>query len=230
MPAVSVSIATRALWRLSHSAGLRRMGYRAGAVSASAEEGEVRVCGGRSRTIRPTLRRGSRLHMQQDPANYPGFRDIRRRPPAIQRSCPPHLGQVVMTMPIEGRSVEHTSETLCPCHRRHGQAVIVERGRARVRCGSPALAGMALPGSAVGRGHNRRAQPARSRQLGANTPWYRVRWARGLGTRAARRASQSCGENTMCVVPSRKGWVSSSTTRPVASTDRRSSAMAGRVT
>ena len=59
-----------------------------------------------------------------------------------------------MTMPIEGRSVEHTSEALCPCHRRHGQAVIVERGRARVRCGIPALAGMALPGSAVGRGHN----------------------------------------------------------------------------
>lgn len=38
-----------------------------------------------------------------------------------------------------------------------------------------------------------------------NTPWYRVRCARGFGTRAARRAMKSSGSNTTWLVPSRYG-------------------------
>ena len=39
--------------------------------------------------------------------------------------------------------------------------------------------------------------------LGANTPWKRVRWTLGFGTRAASRAIKSSGSKMTCVVPSR---------------------------
>ena len=46
-------------------------------------------------------------------------------------------------------------------------------------------------------------------ELGAKTPWYRVRLALGLGTKAASLARKSVGVNRMWVVPSRKGCLSS---------------------
>ena len=39
--------------------------------------------------------------------------------------------------------------------------------------------------------------------LGASTPWKRMRWSRGRGTRAAKRYRNSSGAMTTCVVPSR---------------------------
>jgi len=44
---------------------------------------------------------------------------------------------------------------------------------------------------------------ARHRLWGANTPWYLVKCARGLGTRAAKRAMKSSGSKTTWLVPSR---------------------------
>ncbi|MFT5450211.1 MAG: hypothetical protein ACI9DC_005416, partial [Gammaproteobacteria bacterium] len=44
---------------------------------------------------------------------------------------------------------------------------------------------------------------ARCALLGANTPWKRVRFTRGLGTKATSRAMKSIGSNMTCVVPSR---------------------------
>jgi hypothetical protein len=43
---------------------------------------------------------------------------------------------------------------------------------------------------------------ARSAALAANTPWYLVKWTRGGGTSAARRAMKSKGSSRMSVVPS----------------------------
>ena len=42
----------------------------------------------------------------------------------------------------------------------------------------------------------RATMPARSRALGANSQWYRTRWALGRGTRAAERAMKSSGSNS----------------------------------
>jgi len=64
------------------------------------------------------------------------------------------------------------------------------------------LTGLAAPGCVLG------TIRARSGLAGANTPWYRVRWARGLGTGAARRAMKSSGSKITCVVPSRYGFFS----------------------
>ena len=61
--------------------------------------------------------------------------------------------------------------------------------------------------------------PARWRAWGANTPWYRMRGGRGRGTHAARGARKSSGSNRQCVVPSRKGRLSSCTPRPSPSID-----------
>ncbi len=61
--------------------------------------------------------------------------------------------------------------------------------------------------------------PTRWRALGANTPWYRMRGGRGRGTHAARGARKSSGSNRQCVVPSRKGRLSSCTPRPSPSID-----------
>ena len=41
--------------------------------------------------------------------------------------------------------------------------------------------------------------------LGANTPWKRVRFTRGLGTNATSLATKSSGSNMTCVVPLRQG-------------------------
>jgi hypothetical protein len=46
---------------------------------------------------------------------------------------------------------------------------------------------------------------ARSAALAANTPWYLVKWTRGGGTSAARRAMKSKGSSRMSLVPSRYG-------------------------
>ena len=46
---------------------------------------------------------------------------------------------------------------------------------------------------------------ARYRLLGVNTPWKRVRFILGLGTRATSRAMKSSGSKMTWVVPSRQG-------------------------
>ena len=53
---------------------------------------------------------------------------------------------------------------------------------------------------------------ARSLALGARTPWKRIRCSLGLGTSAASRCMISSGDITRCVVPSRQGVLSLSTT------------------
>jgi hypothetical protein len=83
---------------------------------------------------------------------------------------------------------EHALEALRP-----GAAPLAVGGRCR-----PVRAGR------VGRGGAGTIR-ARSGLAGANTPWDRVRWARGLGTSAARRAMKSSGSKITCVVPSRSG-------------------------
>ena len=50
---------------------------------------------------------------------------------------------------------------------------------------------------------------ARCALLEANTPWNRVKLARGLGTKATSRAMKSSGSKMTCVVPSRYGVLSS---------------------
>lgn len=55
---------------------------------------------------------------------------------------------------------------------------------------------------------------ARCLKLGANTPWKRVRFKRGLGTNAASRAIKSSGSNTTWVEPSLNGCLYWYTTRP----------------
>ena len=86
---------------------------------------------------------------------------------AMTRSRPPHCRQVSMSMPntrlrrcAQVRFGEQSTVDVAPC----------------------GLAGWAAPGCVLG------TIRARSGLAGANTPWYRVRWARGLGTSAARRA------------------------------------------
>jgi len=49
---------------------------------------------------------------------------------------------------------------------------------------------------------------ARRAAFGANTPWKRVRWARGGGTSAASLAMKSTGSHSTCVVPLRHGVLS----------------------
>jgi hypothetical protein len=87
---------------------------------------------------------------------------------------------------------------------------------------------------------------ARGLALGASTPWFaqrgaahfakrsyadtkRIKCSRGRGTRAASRCMNSSGLITRCVVPSRQGVLSFSTTCPAALVCNRSSARAGRV-
>ena len=65
--------------------------------------------------------------------------------------------------------------------------------------------------------------------FGANTPWKRVRFTRGLGTRAASRAMKSSGSKMTCVVPSRYGVFNWYRTLPFGVSDRRFSAIAGRL-
>src|SRR5690606_42005720 len=82
---------------------------------------------------------------------------------------------------VEGKD---SLEALCPGHR---------------RCLSVAVVRARWP---------RRADPfgtnwGRRAEAGANTPWYRVRWARGFGTSATSRAMKSSGSKITCVVPSR---------------------------
>jgi len=87
---------------------------------------------------------------------------------------------------------------------------------------------------------------ARSLALGARTPWFaqrgsahfakrsyadtkRIRCSLGRGTSAASRCMNSSGDITKCVVPSRQGVLSLSTTCPAALVCTRSLASAGRV-
>lgn len=76
--------------------------------------------------------------MQQDLAYHPGFRDIGY--PTQSAAAFGAGGDV---------DAEDTAQTLGPCHGRHGQSVVVERGRARVRVVLRALAALSLPGGAV---------------------------------------------------------------------------------
>ena len=69
----------------------------------------------------------------------------------------------------------------------------------------------------------------RSLALGASTPWNLMRCRRGRGTSAASRCMNSSGLKTRCVVPSRHGVFSFSSTCPAALTCTRSSESAGRV-
>ena len=68
------------------------------------------------------------------------------------------------------------------------------------------------------------------RAFGANTPWYRTRLCRGLGTRAASLLRKSRGENNMCVVPFLNGFFSSYWILPSALTMSLSRQIAGLVT
>ena len=68
---------------------------------------------------------------------------------------------------------------------------------------------------------------ARSILLGANTPWYRVKFERGFGTKAASFAMKSSGSNKTCVVPFRYGVFSSYWTLPCNVSAKRSSETAG---
>ena len=70
---------------------------------------------------------------------------------------------------------------------------------------------------------------ARQCEFGANTPWNRVRFTRGRGTNAARRAMKSSGSNKTCVVPSCHGVFSEYRINPPSVTDRRGSATAARL-
>jgi len=80
-----------------------------------------------------------------------------------------------------------------------------------------------------------RGRPLRHHQrtcslaFGASTPWNRMRCSRGRGTSAANRCMNSSGLITRCVVPSRHGVLSLSSTCPAALTCMRSSESAGRV-
>ncbi len=64
--------------------------------------------------------------------------------------------------------------------------------------------------------------------LGANTPCNRVRFTRGLGINAAKRASKSRGSKITWVVASRYGVFSLYRIRPSSNSARRSSDTAGR--
>jgi len=65
--------------------------------------------------------------------------------------------------------------------------------------------------------------------FGANTPRKRVRLTRAFGTRAASRAMKSNGSKMTWVVPSRYGVFSWYRTLPFGVSDRRFSAIAGRL-
>ncbi len=65
--------------------------------------------------------------------------------------------------------------------------------------------------------------------FGANTPWNLIRCNLGRGTNAASRCMNSSGLITRCVVPSRQGVLSVSSTCPAALSCTRSSDSAGRV-
>ena len=67
------------------------------------------------------------------------------------------------------------------------------------------------------------------RQPRTNTPWYRTRLCRGLGTRAASLLRKSRGENNMCVVPFLNGFFSSYWILPSALIMSRSRQIAGLV-
>ena len=77
---------------------------------------------------------------------------------AMTRSVPPHLGQVSMSM------AKTRFQALHRCH------------------GARGLSGFSWRGLRFGTTHSR------CLQFGANTPWNRVRFNRGRGTKAARRA------------------------------------------
>ena len=66
-------------------------------------------------------------------------------------------------------------------------------------------------------------------RVGRQHPMEAVRCSRGRGTGAARRCMNSSGDITMCVVPSRQGVLSLSTTCPAALHCTRSLASAARV-
>jgi len=103
---------------------------------------------------------------------------------AMTRSRPPHCRQVSMSM-------ANTRARRC-AQVRFGEQSAAEAAP----CGLAWLAAAARVAGTI-RG--------RSGLAGANTPWYLVRWARGLGTSAARRAMKSSGSKITCVVPSRYG-------------------------
>ena len=111
--------------------------------------------------------------------------------------------------------------------------------------GASHSAGGAASGAAGGSG-SCGTTSARSLALAARTPWFaqrgsahfakrsyadtkRIRCSLGLGTSAASRCMNSSGDITRCVVPSRQGVLSLSTTCSAALVCTRSLAKAGRV-
>ena len=94
---------------------------------------------------------------------------------AMTRSLPPHLGQVSMSM----------------AKTRFGRRIQV--------MGARGLSGFSWRGLRFG------TTDSRCLRFGANTPWNRVRFNRGRGTNAARRAMKSSGSRTTWVEPSRNG-------------------------
>ena len=90
------------------------------------------------------------------------------------------------------------SQALCPADR----AAPLGLGRFRLHL-TVGIAALAAGTASGGRHAYPKGMKARYRLLGANTPWKHVRFTRGFGTRAARRAMKSSGSNTTWVVPSR---------------------------
>ena len=84
-----------------------------------------------------------------------------------------------------------------PVLQEHKTAIAARRSAAVFSCPSWEALGLApLPRFAG-------VTDARCWLFGANTPWKRVRFTRGFGTRAASRAMKSSGWKMTCVVPSR---------------------------
>jgi len=98
----------------------------------------------------------------------------------MTRTLPPHCSQVSISIPKTRL-------------RRCAQVI--------ARCRSAGVRGSDVVGVPRPAG----VTTVRQRLCGANTPWYLVRCARGLGTSAVNRAMKSSGSKTTWVVPSRYG-------------------------
>ena len=125
---------------------------------------------------------------------------------ASTRSCAPQRGQRLM-------SILNTRRRRC-----------IQVIESRLRDGALSAWLPRGAGGGEGEGTTRR----RWRAFGAKMPWNWMRWPRGRGTRAARRAMKSSGSNSTWVVAVAKGVLQLVAHSPSPSRLRRSSAKAGR--
>ena len=91
-------------------------------------------------------------------------------------------------------------------------AQLSRTGRWCVQPASHSAGGAAYAGASASCG----TTSARNLAFGARTPWNRMRCSLGLGASAASHCMNSGGDITRCVVPSRQGVFSLSTTWPAA--------------